>query len=138
MASRDVNDLAPPVRRAALALLEQCSDAGFDVLIYCTLRSASEQAQLYASGRTVAGPVLTNSKPGHSYHQPDKNGQAWAFDAVPMRAGKPQWNDDLALQRMGAIGEACGLEWAGRWSVFRERVHFQASKTMIQDMQWTA
>lgn len=138
MASRDLNDLAPPVRRAALALLEKCSEAGMDVLIYCTLRSASEQAALYASGRSVAGPILTHSKPGHSFHNPDKNGEAWAFDAVPMVGGKPQWSDAAALEKMGAIGEKCGLEWAGRWTVFREKVHFQADKQTIQGAQWDA
>lgn len=126
MASRSVNDLAQPVRIRALAFLEECKGAGLDVLIYCTLRGNEEQAALYAQGRTAPGRVVTNARPGSSLHNPDGEGMAWAFDAVPTRGGKALWNDNDALQQMGAIGESVGLEWAGRWrGALRERVHFQ-------------
>ncbi|MBK5230848.1 MAG: M15 family metallopeptidase, partial [Thermoleophilia bacterium] len=79
---------------------------------------------------------VTNARGGDSMHQ-----YGAAFDAVPLRHGKLVWGtrgdgidddptdddtDDLELwQRLGAIGEACGLEWAGRWKRFREFPHFQ-------------
>lgn len=63
------------------------------------------------------------------------------MDVVPLRFGKPVWGtkgdgidknpsdddkDDLELwQRVGAIGESVGLEWAGRWKRFPEYPHFQ-------------
>lgn len=129
MASRRLEDLAQPVQSAAQGLLKAAALRGFDVLIYCTLRSNAEQAALYASGRTVAGPLLTNAKPGSSMHNPDASGKAWAFDAVPMVAGKPQWSNDEALETMGELGEAAGLEWAGRWrGSLRERAHFQIKR----------
>ena len=102
---------------------------GFDVLIYCTDRSPAEQAALYASGRTVKGPILTNAGPGLSLHNPDADGKAWAFDAVPLLAGRPLWTDSKALQKMGVMGEAQGLDWAGRWrGKFTEQAHFQIKK----------
>ena len=126
VASRSLDDLAAPVRAAALAMLAKCQTAGIDLLIYCTLRSNAEQAQLYAQGRTKPGVVVTNAKPGQSMHNPDTNGQAWAFDAVPLVSGKAAWDDVAMVDKMGTIGEACGLEWAGRWrGPLRERVHFQ-------------
>ncbi len=129
MASRALDDLAPVVKARALAFLAGCQHAGFDVLIYCTLRSNAEQASLYALGRTKQGPIKTNAKPGESLHNPDDAGKAWAFDAVPVSCGALLWDDAQALGLMGAIGESVGLEWAGRWSgSLRERVHFQLSR----------
>lgn len=126
MASRSLVDLAPVVRHAALAFLEECRACGLEVLVYCTLRTDTEQAALYEQGRTKPGAVVTHARAGQSLHNPDLSGHAWAFDAVPLVAGKPAWNDAALLLRMGACGEACGLEWAGRWrGAMRERVHFQ-------------
>ena len=126
MASRALDDLAPLVRALALAFLAECQRQGLHVLIYCTLRSDAEQADLYARGRTAPGAIVTNARPGQSLHNPQRDGHAWAFDAVPMLAGKPLWADEGALMLMGAAGEQAGLEWAGRWrGKLRERVHFQ-------------
>lgn len=127
MASRSLGDLSPPVRAAADRFIGLCSQSGLDVLIYCTLRSMQEQAALYASGRTVPGPILTNAEPGRSLHNPDRLGQAWAFDAVPMLPdGRAAWGAVRSIELMGICGEYAGLEWAGRWrGAVRERVHFQ-------------
>jgi len=45
--------------------------------------------------------------------------------------------DDLELwQRVGECGELVGLEWAGRWTSFREYPHFQHTYgRSIKDMQ---
>ena len=48
-----------------------------------------------------------------------------------LRGGKPVWQDVVKADRtlwqtLGEIGEACGLEWAGRWTgELRELGHFQ-------------
>ena len=126
MASRSIDDLAPRVRAAALAFEGECKRRGIDVLIYCTLRSNAEQTALYAQGRTAPGRIVTCARAGQSLHNPDTSGHAWAFDAVPVIGGKAMWADDDAINRMGAAGEAVGLEWAGRWAgKFKERAHFQ-------------
>lgn len=134
MASRSLLDLSPVVRRAALAFLDESRACGLDVLIYCTLRSKDEQTMLYAQGRTAPGAVVTQAKPGQSLHNPDDEGFAWAFDAVPMVGGKPAWDDGARLMQMGICGESCGLEWAGRWDgSIRERVHFQIRKEGVKN-----
>lgn len=126
MASRSVDDLAPVVRARALAFVTECQRAGLDALIYCTLRTDEEQAGLFASGRTKPGPILTNAKPGESLHNPDGQGHAWAFDAVPLLGGKAIWTNQRAITLMGECGEFVGLDWAGRWrGTLRESVHFQ-------------
>lgn len=126
MASRSLDDLAPRVRAMAVAFEDECRACGLDVLIYCTLRSNDEQALLYKSGRSVGGSILTNALPGESLHNPDQNGYAWAFDAVPLVAGKAAWKDASLLGQMGVCGESVGLSWAGRWpGSLRESVHFE-------------
>ena len=126
MASRSIDALAPVVKARAVAFIDECRACGLDVLIYCTLRTVEEQNDLYRFGRSRPGAVLTNARGGESLHNPDQNGEAWAFDAVPVIAGKPQWSDDARLLQMGICGEAVGLQWAGRWAgKLREKVHFQ-------------
>ncbi len=122
--SRELTALHPLVATRARKFLSEVERAGITVLVTCTLRTLEEQAALYAQGRTVPGRIVTNAKPGDSWHNWGR-----AFDIVPLRNGKPVWGTtgaDLDLwHRLGDIGEACGLEWAGRWRTFREFPHFQ-------------
>lgn len=126
MASRSLDDLDGDVKALALAFLAECQRRGLTVLIYCTLRSNEEQAALYAQGRSTGGRIVTNAKAGQSLHNPNpKTGKARAFDAVPTVGGIAQWSNTRAIAIMGAAGQAVGLEWAGAWRGFKERVHFQ-------------
>ena len=130
MASRSLDDLHPSVRERAVAWKKDCSDAGIDVLIYCTYRSAAEQGELYKVGRTVKGEgvtakrpmgrTVTNARGGNSLHQ-----YRCAWDCVPMSGGKPQWNDAATYKRMASIAKKHGIEWAGEWVSFKEQAHFQ-------------
>ena len=65
MASRQLDALALPVYRAALAFIERCNVVGLHVLIYCTMRDDDEQAMLYARGRTEPGAIVTRLMPGN-------------------------------------------------------------------------
>ncbi|MDR1276169.1 MAG: M15 family metallopeptidase [Candidatus Accumulibacter sp.] len=124
MNSRSLDDLLPPVRARAQAFLEACEKAGIKLLITSTFRDLESQAALYAQGRTAPGRIVTNARPGKSYHN-------WrvALDVVPLRDGQAVWStvgaDGKLWEKIGALGEAAGLEWAGRWTTFRELAHFQ-------------
>ena len=119
--SRLLNDLAPAVRPLVDKFLDDCAAAEIDVLVTCTLRSVEEQQALYAQGRTTPGPIVTDAKPGQSAHN-----FGLAVDIVPIVNGKPDWQGaDPVWQDVGEIGEAAGLEWAGRWTTFKELPHFQ-------------
>jgi peptidoglycan L-alanyl-D-glutamate endopeptidase CwlK len=123
--SRDLNDLHPTVRALARAHLAACEAAGIDLIITSTLRDNESQTALYNQGRYGnPGRIVTNARAGQSWHN-------WglAYDVVPLRAGKPVWGttgEDLELwERVGELGKACGLEWAGDWANFKEYPHFQ-------------
>jgi len=134
--SRDVMDLLPTVRQMCAHFMAECTARGIDVIITSTFRDYAAQAELYAQGRSKPGRIVTNAAAGWSWHN-----HRCAFDVVPLRHGKPVWGtagngidadptdddtDDLELwQRVGECGELAGLEWAGRWTRFREFPHFQ-------------
>lgn len=129
--SRSLDDLAPDVARAARMMLEVCEREGIQILITSTFRDHESQAKLYAQGRTAPGRIVTNAKPGESFHN-----YRVAFDVVPLRDGKPVWDDDDPIwRRVGEIGERCGLEWAGRWKTFREYPHFQRRDVTLAELK---
>lgn len=119
--SRSLDELLPHVRKKALDLALACQDEGITLLVYCTYRDVAAQDALYAQGRTKPGHVVTNARGGESNHQ-----KRIAFDAIPMLHGKPQWANDALIDRVGALAEKVGLQWAGNWQgKLRERCHFE-------------
>ena len=131
-----MSDLNPKVAAMCSEFVNRCKAQGIDVIITSTYRDAESQNALYAQGRTLPGKKVTNAKAGQSYHN-------WrvAFDFCPIVNGKCQWGDDALWTKCGEIAEGIGLEWAGRWTKFRETAHcqftgglsladFQAGKTI--------
>jgi peptidoglycan L-alanyl-D-glutamate endopeptidase CwlK len=131
-----MSDLNPKVAAMCSEFVNRCKAQGIDVIITSTYRDGEAQDKLYAQGRTEPGKKVTNAKAGQSYHN-------WhvAFDFVPIVGGKAIWNDDTLWTKCGEIAEGVGLEWAGRWTKFKETAHcqytgglslsdFQAGKTL--------
>ena len=119
--SRKLEDLLPPVRERVERMIAACKAEGIDLLVTSTYRDNASQDALYAQGRTAPGRIVTNARAGQSYHN-----YRCAVDVVPIRNGKAIWNaKDPVWQRIGALGKAAGLEWAGDWKRFREFPHFQ-------------
>ncbi len=123
MATRELEALLPHVAAAARSWAKACMDRGVTALIYCTYRSPEEQDALYAIGRDIPGKIVTNARGGFSWHN-------WrrAWDAVPLKAGKPLWEyaaDSPEWLVMVEEADRRGIEWAGRWKRFREYCHWQ-------------
>lgn len=100
--------------------IDACAQQGIDVIITSTYRDHESQAALYARGRTTPGGIVTNARPGFSFHN-----YHLAFDFAPLVEGKIPWGDAKLFTRCGEIAESVGLEWAGRWKSFREMAHCQ-------------
>jgi peptidoglycan LD-endopeptidase CwlK len=122
--SRRIEDLHPHVQLIACQFIEDCKAQGIDLLITSTYRDAESQAVLYAQGRTVPGSIVTNAKPGQSFHQ-----YRVAMDVVPLRYSKPVWSssgpDHKLWESVGRIGKRLGFEWGEEWKAFAEMPHFQ-------------
>jgi len=141
--SKRIDDLETPAKIRALKFLTEArgelAPLGVDVIVTCTVRDGEAQNDLYAHGRTRAqldaaglhhvepkpGRILTNATAGDSFHQ-------WkvALDVMLVRHGKLIDDDTpegkALWQRLGEIGERCGLVWAGRWlGRLKEECHFQ-------------
>lgn len=133
--SRDIKELHPKVQVLAERLLDACKKDGIELIITSTYRDAESQNALYAQGRTKPGSRVTNAKAGESWHN-----YRLAFDVVPLKNGKPIWDTkgaNLRLwQRIGELGEAVGLDWAGNWKRFKEFPHFQyAGGLTLKELQ---
>lgn len=117
--SRSLDDLLPVVADSARELLRECTERGFPIFITSTLRTFSEQAQLYAQGRTEPGRIVTNAREGESPHN-----YGLAFDVA---FHTPPATDPYTgpWDAVGAQGKALGLEWGGDWK-HPDRPHFQA------------
>jgi len=119
--SRNINDLLPNVKVRVEKFIELCDEEGIDLLITSTYRDNESQEALYEQGRTRPGKIVTNAKPGESWHN-----YRCAIDVVPLINGKPNWDgSDPIWETIGELGERAGLEWAGRWRTFKELAHFQ-------------
>jgi peptidoglycan L-alanyl-D-glutamate endopeptidase CwlK len=118
--SRKLEDLHPKVKTMCERFIYSCTKHNIDVLITSTYRDAESQNALYAQGRSLPGKKVTNASAGKSFHN-------WrvAFDFVPLVNGKAMWNDTALFTQCGVIAESVGLEWAGRWTKFKELAHCQ-------------
>ena len=119
--SRNLDDLLPNVKTRVESFIKACQIAGIDILVTSTFRDNASQDALYAQGRTTAGKIVTNARGGDSFHN-----HRCAVDIVPLVNGKPDWDGSHPIwAQIGAIGQECGLEWAGSWKTFKELAHFQ-------------
>lgn len=118
--SRNIDDLHPHVAKLCRDFIAACAEAGIDVIPTSTYRDRESQNALYAEGRTAPGSKKTNARGGQSFHN-----YRLAFDWVPIAGGKARYDDAVTIKRCGVIAESVGLEWAGRWTSFKELVHCQ-------------
>lgn len=114
--SRRLDDLSDRFRPLAFQLLARCVEAGIHVLIVDTLRTPEEHA--------------ANLAKGVSWTKRSKHLDGEAIDICPYETwnlrgpDKLAWKDGPTWDRIGAIGEALGLRWGGRWKV-RDLGHFE-------------
>ena len=129
--SRNIYLLEQPVLTRVKAFIASCKAQGIDLLITSTFRDVESQNALYAQGRTSPGKIVTNAKGGQSFHN-----YRCAIDVVPLINGKPSWDDNDLWKRIGQLGKAAGLEWAGDWKTFKEMPHFQYTGGLsLSDLQ---
>lgn len=126
-----INTLQPSMIPMVKALLLECEAAGIPCRVVSAARSIAAQEKIYSQGRTGPGPIVTNARPGDSYHNYNL-----AVDIAPVDyLALPDWNPQGILwDRIGAIGERIGLEWGGRWSK-PDRPHFQLTAAPLTELK---
>lgn len=122
--------LDPRIQKPCFDLLDRAFYAGLDARVISGFRDPKEQAKLYAQGRTAPGKIVTNARPGYSWHN-----FSVAFDiGIFTPDGVYIENNDTALEWIGPIGEKLGLVWAGRWKS-PDYPHFQLSSLPLNPTQ---
>ena len=117
---RNLESLHPDVRELARRHLELCASEGIDLLVVQAYRGMEQQAALYAKGRSAPGKIVTNARPGYSWHNFGR-----AYDVAVIEDGKLLW-DGPKYARPGAIGKELGLAWGGDFrSVRGDLGHFE-------------
>lgn len=123
-----LNLLYPPFREQLLRALEEAKDAGIPLQVFETFRSRARQTELYAKGRTTAGPRVTKAKPGQSFHQ-----YGIAADLVLWIDGKWSWQETHLYREAGPIFEKNGMQWLGRTT--GDLAHYQLKNMDIENLQ---
>lgn len=113
-----VSLLIPEVQDMCIRFLAACAREGILLRVTHTRRTFEEQRMLYAQGRTAPGPRVTAAPPGYSWHN-----FGMAFD-ICKSGPDPYPEDDDWWEKVGDIGEGCGLAWGGRWKT-PDRPHFE-------------
>jgi len=134
--SKRLEDLYPPLATLALQILAKSETVGIPIRITNTLRTHEEQASLYAQGRTAPGPIVTQAKPGYSYHN-----YGLAFDfvilagTVPTYSDRVDWNKNeyWDYKEVGEIGKSLGLNWGGDWGW--DAAHFEMRVLPLRELR---
>lgn len=107
----------PKLVEAVTSILASMDASGHSMMVVQGVRTAKEQAALYAKGRTAPGAIVT-MKDGirhPSNHQPHADHLGHAVDCA--FAGVPDpFAESLPWESYGLLVESHGLTWGGRWT----------------------
>lgn len=129
-----LNRLHPRLRDEALTLYSlacQRLTGRASVRVVQGYRTFSEQATIYGQGRSRPGAVISNAKPGSSFHN-----YGLAFDFCLLIDGKEvswdiakDWDADGVLdwREVVDVFEAAGWAWGGRWKSIKDYPHLEKS-----------
>lgn len=112
----------PKLSQLVTSLHDQLEKEGIVIRVTQAFRSYEEQEKLYNQGRTTPGPIVTNAKPGSSWHN-----YGLAVDVCPFDAqGQPDWNvDHPSWKRIVEVGISLGLFSGTQFHSIKDTPHFQ-------------
>lgn len=128
---RQLPPLAPPpnihagsgVDERTQALMDMMEELGHPIVPVSKKRTAAQQAELYARGRTTKGDIVTekSGKPGdESKHQTGD-----AIDFAFIKNGQPSFDESHPWDLLGLAAKTVGFEWGGDWTTLVDRPHVQ-------------
>jgi D-alanyl-D-alanine carboxypeptidase len=102
----------------------------FDVKVLAGVRTDMEQAALYAQGRTVPGPVVTNApdatKSPHGMRWVNGRALGCGIDVCPVDAQGNRWDNTEAYEEMADwANRRAEIEWGGHWTHLVDKAHFE-------------
>lgn len=101
--------LHPKVQEKFKAFIEDAeNELGIVLRIVQGLRTFEEQQAIYDQGRTKPGKVVTNAKPGSSYHQ-----YGLAIDLGVLKDKTIDWNYDY--RKINNFADKHDIIWGADW-----------------------
>lgn len=122
--------LDPEFEDLIIRLVNHCHERGINVQVAQALRTNEEQQALYDIGRTKPGKIVTNAKPGTSFHN-----YGVAVDLFFINdKGEAYW-DVKAFKKVWAIAQELGLNkeglvWGGEFKSLVDYPHFQLGSSL--------
>jgi peptidoglycan L-alanyl-D-glutamate endopeptidase CwlK len=113
---------------------EAIKETPMDFTIICGVRTAQQQQELYAQGRTKPGAIVTNADgvKNKSNHQPKADGYGHAIDLYPYYNGSVQVNapvsafKTIATHILGVAKQmSVSIEWGGNWRSINDYPHIE-------------
>ena len=124
---RDKKKLFPPFAAILSCFEDNLRHQGLPFYLFEGFRSWDRQEWLYASGRTRPGRIVTNARPGRSWHAYGLAAD-YVLDGMVMKPGI-QWSWEIRghpeWRRMAQLAVGLGLEAAYFWEKFPECPHVQ-------------
>lgn len=121
-----ITKLYPPFGNDLGGFMRFVRSKGLNIYLFEGLRTYEEQKEKYLVGRdpntlNVLGAVLTNAKPGASFHQYGLAGDAVFVD----EKFNWTWGESLPWKEFADLAVANGFESAFYWKTFKEGPHIQ-------------
>lgn len=92
-------------------------------------RTMGQQQALYNQGRTEPGEIVTNARPGSSWHNYAVAGDFGVFRGKAYLDEKePRLADSIHKEIAVAFADACGLAWGGDWTKNKDFPHYQPAR----------
>lgn len=113
-----------------IRLINHCHERGINVQVAQALRTNAEQQALYDIGRTKPGKIVTNAKPGTSYHN-----YGFAVDLFFLNdKGEAHWNVN-GFKKVWSVAvelglDKLGLRWGGNFQSFKDYPHLEMNITL--------
>lgn len=126
---KNLNSLYEPTRNQFAGFLREAQilagQKGLEYRAICGTRTFEEQAQLYAQGRTKPGKIVTNARPGSSFHN-----FGLAIDCGVFEGGKylDETNPRKAAAFHREASKLCakhGLRWGGNFKSIVDMPHYE-------------
>lgn len=118
--NKKIQELHPLIRQRVTNFVNRL-DNEFNIRVRVTsgLRTWDQQARLFNQGRTTPGNIVTNARPGESYHN-----YGLAFDVVQISEGVALF-DNPNWELIGSIGIEEGFIWGGNFTSLIDLPHFE-------------
>lgn len=121
-------EVEPSLVARCQAMAAAMAALGYRMVPVQGLRTVAVQQALWQQGRTAPGHIVTNSDGIHtlSNHQAKADGFGHAVDfAFLDHNGVVSWDPQYPWALLGAMAEALGLVWGGRFKTIQDLGHVE-------------